>query len=247
MPLDPVDTFTRQARLSWAKLIRRVYEVDPLLCPFCGAEIGTRRRRRRSGAAASSAASLWAGPCLHHRLCHCTGDPPKPEAASPRARTSCPWTTARDRAPRPDCLRRSPPRSDARSGFKSACQRGIPGNQTRTPLRPPPQSARIRPNLANRSAWAPPGTRKRGAQGELRKAIAYPVGWGSAWARVTTLRTLLYKCRVLRVSSQPAKGGNSSDAGIVPPAIPIPLFMSALVLEGCDLLQLDLGRLSFWR
>ncbi len=27
------------ARLSWAKLIRRVYEVDPLLCPFCGAEM----------------------------------------------------------------------------------------------------------------------------------------------------------------------------------------------------------------
>ena len=38
-PQDPVDTFTRQARLSWAKLIRRVYEVDPLLCPFCGAEM----------------------------------------------------------------------------------------------------------------------------------------------------------------------------------------------------------------
>jgi hypothetical protein len=36
---DPVDTFTRQARLSWAKLIRRVYEVDPLLCPFCGADM----------------------------------------------------------------------------------------------------------------------------------------------------------------------------------------------------------------
>lgn len=27
------------ARLSWAKLIRRVYEVDRLLCPFCGAEM----------------------------------------------------------------------------------------------------------------------------------------------------------------------------------------------------------------
>jgi hypothetical protein len=36
---DPVDTFTRQARLSWAKLIRRVYEIDPLLCPFCGSEM----------------------------------------------------------------------------------------------------------------------------------------------------------------------------------------------------------------
>ena len=28
-----------RARLSWAKLIHRVDEVDPLLCPFCGAEI----------------------------------------------------------------------------------------------------------------------------------------------------------------------------------------------------------------
>ena len=33
------DEFTRSSRLSWAKLIRRVYEVDPLLCPFCGAEM----------------------------------------------------------------------------------------------------------------------------------------------------------------------------------------------------------------
>jgi hypothetical protein len=36
---DTDDDFTRQARLSWAKLIRRVYEIDPLLCPFCGAEM----------------------------------------------------------------------------------------------------------------------------------------------------------------------------------------------------------------
>ncbi len=33
------DEFTRRARLTWAKLIRLVYEVDPLLCPFCGAEM----------------------------------------------------------------------------------------------------------------------------------------------------------------------------------------------------------------
>jgi len=33
------DESTRRARLSWAKLIHRVYEVDPLLCPFCGAEM----------------------------------------------------------------------------------------------------------------------------------------------------------------------------------------------------------------
>jgi hypothetical protein len=36
---DPVEAFTRQARLSWAKLIRRVYEIDPLLCPFCGGQM----------------------------------------------------------------------------------------------------------------------------------------------------------------------------------------------------------------
>ena len=33
------DAFTRQARLSWAKLIRRVYEIEPLLCPFCGGQM----------------------------------------------------------------------------------------------------------------------------------------------------------------------------------------------------------------
>jgi hypothetical protein len=33
------DEFTRSSRLSWAKLIRRVYKVDPLLCPFCGAQM----------------------------------------------------------------------------------------------------------------------------------------------------------------------------------------------------------------
>ncbi|MGB6361685.1 MAG: transposase [Thermoanaerobaculia bacterium] len=38
-PEDTDDDCTRQARLSWAKLFRRVYEVDPLLCPFCGAEM----------------------------------------------------------------------------------------------------------------------------------------------------------------------------------------------------------------
>ena len=36
------DEFTRRALApmpSWARLIRRVYEVDPLLCPFCGSEM----------------------------------------------------------------------------------------------------------------------------------------------------------------------------------------------------------------
>ncbi len=111
------------------------------------------------------------------RLRHRPGDPPESEASGPRTRVSGPRTTARHRATRPDSLRRSPPRSDARTGLKSACQRGIPEDQTRTPLRPPPQSARIRSNLANRSAWGPPGTRKRSAEREPRKGIAYPVAW----------------------------------------------------------------------
>ena len=38
-PRQDDDEFTRRGRLSWAKLIRRVYEVDPLPCPFCGAEM----------------------------------------------------------------------------------------------------------------------------------------------------------------------------------------------------------------
>jgi hypothetical protein len=38
-PEDIGGAFTRGARLSWAKLIKRVYEIDPLLCPFCGAEM----------------------------------------------------------------------------------------------------------------------------------------------------------------------------------------------------------------
>ena len=29
----------RQRRLSWAKMIQKIYEIDPLLCPFCGGEV----------------------------------------------------------------------------------------------------------------------------------------------------------------------------------------------------------------
>ena len=29
----------RQRRLSWAKMIQKVYEIDPLLCAFCGGEV----------------------------------------------------------------------------------------------------------------------------------------------------------------------------------------------------------------
>ncbi len=38
-PSQDDHALTRSARLTWSKLIRRVYEVDPLLCPFCGAEM----------------------------------------------------------------------------------------------------------------------------------------------------------------------------------------------------------------
>lgn len=34
---DPADGESRQRRLTWSQLIRKVYEIDPLLCPYCGA------------------------------------------------------------------------------------------------------------------------------------------------------------------------------------------------------------------
>lgn len=36
-PVDPA--FRRAARAAWARLIQNVYEVDPLLCPYCGEEM----------------------------------------------------------------------------------------------------------------------------------------------------------------------------------------------------------------
>jgi len=36
-PADP--EFVKAARSSWARLIRKVYEVDPLTCPHCGSEM----------------------------------------------------------------------------------------------------------------------------------------------------------------------------------------------------------------
>jgi hypothetical protein len=66
---------TRHSGPLPAEARRDVYEVDPLLCPFCGAEIGTRRRHRRGGTAATSAARLWADPRLHPRFRHRQGDP----------------------------------------------------------------------------------------------------------------------------------------------------------------------------
>jgi len=34
---DPHDAEARQLRLTWSQLIRKVYEIDPLLCPYWGA------------------------------------------------------------------------------------------------------------------------------------------------------------------------------------------------------------------
>ena len=39
LPEPQQEPFRRRARLTWAALIRRVYEIDPLLCPFCGAQM----------------------------------------------------------------------------------------------------------------------------------------------------------------------------------------------------------------
>jgi hypothetical protein len=36
-PVDPA--CRRAARAAWARLIQKVYEVDPLLCPHCGGEM----------------------------------------------------------------------------------------------------------------------------------------------------------------------------------------------------------------
>ena len=33
------EPFRRRARLTWAALIKKIYEIDPLLCPYCGAEM----------------------------------------------------------------------------------------------------------------------------------------------------------------------------------------------------------------
>ena len=35
----PASTATPVNRASWARLIRKVFEVDPLICPNCGAEM----------------------------------------------------------------------------------------------------------------------------------------------------------------------------------------------------------------
>ena len=36
---DPDHAEGRQRRLTWSQLIRKVDEIDPLLCPYCGAQL----------------------------------------------------------------------------------------------------------------------------------------------------------------------------------------------------------------
>ena len=58
---DEDDEFTRRTLAqmpSWARLIRRVYEVDPLLCPLCGAEMKILAFIVDFGAAKATAKSL---------------------------------------------------------------------------------------------------------------------------------------------------------------------------------------------
>lgn len=38
-PRDEDSDFARERRRSWARLLRRILEVDPLLCPRCGVEM----------------------------------------------------------------------------------------------------------------------------------------------------------------------------------------------------------------
>ncbi len=33
------EQFARQRRRCWARLIKKIYEVDPLRCPHCGSEM----------------------------------------------------------------------------------------------------------------------------------------------------------------------------------------------------------------
>jgi hypothetical protein len=36
---EPVPLALREARRRWAELLRQIFEVDPLRCPACGAEM----------------------------------------------------------------------------------------------------------------------------------------------------------------------------------------------------------------
>jgi len=37
--LEPLSAYQLKCRITWAALIKCVYEVDPLQCPKCGAEM----------------------------------------------------------------------------------------------------------------------------------------------------------------------------------------------------------------
>ena len=36
---SPAEYFSQQRRRSWARLLRKIYEVDPLKCPKCGSRL----------------------------------------------------------------------------------------------------------------------------------------------------------------------------------------------------------------
>ena len=38
-PADQESDFTGETRRTWARLLRKVFEVDPLLCPRCGSKL----------------------------------------------------------------------------------------------------------------------------------------------------------------------------------------------------------------
>jgi hypothetical protein len=66
LPVADDEPFRRRARLSWAALIKRVYEIDPLLCPFCGAEMKV-------------IAFITEYPTVSHILQHINMPPQRPE------------------------------------------------------------------------------------------------------------------------------------------------------------------------
>ena len=66
MPVADNEPFRSRARLSWAALIKRVYEIDPLLGPFCGAEMKV-------------IAFITEYPTVSHILQHINMPPQRPE------------------------------------------------------------------------------------------------------------------------------------------------------------------------
>lgn len=77
------------AKAAWAKLIRKVYEVDPLLCPECGAQMRV--------------IALIEDPAVIERILSWLGlwEPPQPSGPSPPAERPSPPLTARHRLSAP--------------------------------------------------------------------------------------------------------------------------------------------------